>query len=224
VAPPITCSVAYGSQDWADALARCRAEAAAGDALAGRLAATMLAQGLGTPADQDSAARYFAMAAEAGDPLAQFEMGRRYERRDGGVSRDPTRATEMYLEAANAGHRPAFAIVARRIDQGLGVPRNDVDAATWYARAAREANDAPSQFALGRMYAAGRGVRKDEAEAVRLFTSAAAVNTDARYELGMAYLRGRGVARSDSLGLVWLERAARDGHADAERELARRRG
>ncbi len=65
---------------------------------------------------------------------------------------------------------------------------------------------------------------RDEAEGVRWFRMAADKgNRDAEYGLGMAYLRGKGTQKSDSLGYVWLKKAADLGHVEAQKEVAKRK-
>jgi TPR repeat protein len=66
-------------------------------------------------------------------------------------------------------------------------------------------------------------VSKNEEEAARLFTRAAqAGDAEGQYALALAYLAGRGVPSSDSLGVMWLQRAATQGHEPARQELAKR--
>ena len=66
-------------------------------------------------------------------------------------------------------------------------------------------------------------MKKNEGEAVTWWTKAAAQgDSAAQYRLGMAYLGGRGVPKSDSAGLDWLRKAAAQGHDGAQKELKRR--
>ena len=70
---------------------------------------------------------------------------------------------------------------------------------------------------------AGAGVSKNEGEAARLYQRAAELgDAEGRYQLAMVYFAGRGVAQSDSLGLVWLRRSASQGFEPAQQELAKR--
>ena len=41
----------------------------------------------------------------------------------------------------------------------------------------------------------------------------------AQYRLGEMYLMGQGIKKDDAWAITWLRRAARQGHADAERDL-----
>jgi serine/threonine-protein kinase len=222
--PQLDCATAYDSREWAIALARCRIEGDSGSILANRRLAVMYDSGRGAPADPVWAARFRERAARGGHGPSAFEMGRRYELGERGVSKDPSLATEMYRLAAEAGYQPAFAMLAQRLDRGLGVPRDARAAASWYDRAA-SGGDPASQVALAGMYAQGRGVSRDEALAARWYREAARAGVaEAEYQLALIYFRGRGVPRSDSAGMAWLGSAASRGHADAKKELDRRKG
>ena len=52
---------------------------------------------------------------------------------------------------------------------------------------------------------------------------AVAGNPDAQYELGMIYIKGKGVPKSEAVGIAWLRKAAEAGHDEAKKELASRR-
>lgn len=70
--------------------------------------------------------------------------------------------------------------------------------------------NAAAQFNLGLMYANGWGGPRDEAGATRLFYDAAVGGLpEARYELGVRLLRGRGAPVDHIQALVWLELAKR---------------
>ncbi len=61
----------------------------------------------------------------------------------------------------------------------------------------------------------------DFARAFRLFQRAAAAgDADGAYWLGLLYLRGEGVIASLSDGVVWLRRAAEQGHQEAQYQLS----
>lgn len=72
---------------------------------------------------------------------------------------------------------------------------------------------------LGEAHAAMQ--RKDYPTAVRLLEPmAAAGNPIAQTRLGLLYYHGHGVRESDAMALRWFERAARQGHAEAQFQLA----
>ena len=67
-------------------------------------------------------------------------------------------------------------------------------------------------------------MKKDEGRAKTWYEKAAvAGNPDAQYELGMIYIKGKGVPKSEADGIAWLRKAAEAGHAEAKKELASRR-
>ncbi len=69
--------------------------------------------------------------------------------------------------------------------------------------------------------AAAAILRKDYPAAVRLLEPlAAAGNPIAQTRLGLLYYHGHGVRESDAMALRWFERAARQGHAEAQFHLA----
>lgn len=64
-------------------------------------------------------------------------------------------------------------------------------------------------------------LRKDYPTAVRLLEPlAAGGNPIAQTRLGLLYYHGHGVRESDAMALRWFERAARQGHAEAQFHLA----
>ncbi len=218
--PPASCQVLADRQEWDKALARCLEEAQGGNGRSAKIAAVVLAEGRGSVApDEGRAATLYEQAARAGDPESQFWVARRAE------AREPSLATDMYLAAARNRFTPAYSIVAARFDRGLGIARDSAAAAHWYEEAAK-AGDVGSQVRLADLYAQGRGVARSDSAARAWYERAATRGNspEAQYQLAMIFFRGRGVKRSDDEGLKWLRLAAAAGHAEATRELAKRKG
>ena len=87
-------------------------------------------------------------------------------------------------------------------------------------------NDAKSIYELGVRYRDGNGVRRDSFLAPELFQRAAEMgNADAQYALGMEYMvhiqeiMPREAAKAT--GVKWFEKAAEQGHVEAQIELAK---
>ncbi|MCC7131064.1 MAG: protein kinase [Gemmatimonadales bacterium] len=220
VAPPASCQVLAERQDWDKALPRCIEEAQGGNGRSAKVAAVVLAEGRGSVgADDGRAAPFYEQAARAGDAESQFWVARRAE------AREPSLATDMYLAAARNRYERAYAIVATRFDRGLGIARDSAAAAHWYEEAAK-VGDVPSQVRLADLYARGMGVVRSDSAARTWYERAATRGNshEAQYQLAMIYFRGRGVKRSDEEGLRWLRLAAAGGHAEASKELAKRKG
>ena len=143
--------------------------------------------------------------AEAGDPVAQFQLSL--------VTRDP----EMLAQSALAG----FAVAQHRAGQKLH------DLAENHFRTGREANGHKSLVAAARWYKQsaeqgyplaitdlatalyeGYGVFRDLSRAFRLFLEAAkAGDHKAHFMLGEMYVRGHGTARDEKIARQWFQGA-----------------
>lgn len=98
-------------------------------------------------------------AAEAGDPAAQYKLGKSYAR--GGVlKRDQKLAFEWNRKAAEQGYADAQFDLGANYDQGYMVPRDPAQALEWFRKAADQGHVA-GQFYVGVAYAQGRGVPQD---------------------------------------------------------------
>jgi|JI10StandDraft_1071094.scaffolds.fasta_scaffold66803_4 TPR repeat protein len=90
------------------------------------------------------------VAAEAGDPDAQFAMGLHYS---SGTTAPPQldQAAHWYRKAADQNHRLAQFNLGQMFAHGQGRPQDDVTAVHWIRRSA-EGGDAGAQFNLGSRY------------------------------------------------------------------------
>lgn len=77
------------------------------------------------------AGKYYATAADAGDPIAQNALGNLYYL-GLGVKQDFYRAAELYLAAAATNHASAQLNIGNLFKQGLGVPTDPMRAFAWY--------------------------------------------------------------------------------------------
>ncbi|QGM97163.1 tetratricopeptide repeat protein [Methylocystis parvus] len=151
----------------------------------------------GDAATSVAALRY---AAEGGEPLAQWKLGRMYADGDG-VARDEAKAYDYFSKIVDhfAEEEPdprersmaanAFVAVGIYLRDGLTTAR----------------------------------IEPDLDRAFELFRYAATYfrNADAQYHLGRMYLDGQGVKRDLRQSVNWLELAARKGHPQAQAVLGR---
>lgn len=219
-----TCSEAFVAESWATARTLCQAEAEA-DSAARRNLGLLYANGWGVEQNDRTAAVHLGLAAQDFDTVAVLEMARRYDAGKG-VGVDQAKATGLYNLAANLGVNQSFPLIARRLEEGVGVRADQGKAAGWYARAADEGKgDLFSTVRLAAMLADGRGVKKDEPAAQTLYSRAAERrDPEAEYQMGMMLLNGkRGMAKDPKAAEGWLKRAAQQGHAEAIKEVARRK-
>lgn len=106
-----------------------------------------------------------------------------------------------------------------RYGRGDGVPRDDHLARQWLARAA-SAGHLRARYALGWLYYAGRGVPQDYAKAAELFLPAAqGGDAEAQYMMGVLSIEGRGVEKDSKRSLMWMRKAALQGHPGARQVL-----
>ncbi|NNE82925.1 MAG: sel1 repeat family protein [Alphaproteobacteria bacterium] len=155
-------------------------------------------------------------AAAAGHPFAQAQLGQAYEAGDG-VTQNRQEAIIWYGRAARGGS----AIGAARLYR-LGADEDkdkhgSLDEVS--ARLSRaHAGDSEARVALAALFT---DVGAD-AQAFDWYRLAADQgHHEAEYQVGLAFLNGRGVARNDAGALIWIRRAVGGNHAAAMYQLAR---
>jgi TPR repeat protein len=156
-------------------------------------------------------------AADQGEPVAQWKLGRMYADGDG-VPRDDLRAFNYFSEIANthpdeAPGTPQARFVANAfVSLGhyylTGIPNtkiaaNPVRAHEMFSYAATYFGDADAQYELGRLYLAGTPT--DPHQAARWFLLAATKGQcRAEIALGDMLFHGQAVPRQAARGLMWL--------------------
>jgi len=94
--------------------------------------AELYEKGLGVEQELDKAIRHWRMAANLGDPVAQYNLGYRYEKGTDGKSkknaRDPQVAAKFYELAAKQGHKEAALALSELYISGIGVAKDPVKA------------------------------------------------------------------------------------------------
>ncbi|MEX2632092.1 MAG: tetratricopeptide repeat protein [Tistlia sp.] len=130
-----------------------------GDAEAQALAGAMHERGIGTPVDRAQALHWYRMAAENGQPAAQFRLGVLL----GQISPpDHAAAAQWFRAAAEGGIAPAAYNLAVLHETGQGVAADETEAARLYEQAFR---DGLPQAALNRALLALRASPPDAASA-----------------------------------------------------------
>ncbi|MDA0706678.1 MAG: tetratricopeptide repeat protein [Proteobacteria bacterium] len=108
--------------------------------------------------------------ADAGDPAAQFCVGRLYAN-GFGVTMDDALALQWYGAAAAQGHSEAQFNLAVFTENGWGVAMDSVEATKWYRLAAGQ-GFVQAQSTLAKNFQFGRGVDKDFVEAYKWYAVA----------------------------------------------------
>lgn len=162
----------------------------------------------GSASDYDKAAQMFRQAADVGLPKAQFNLGVLYGRGQG-VSHDPKAAFSWYLKAADAGFVPAQNSVGGMYALGEGVAADGDQALKWLRLAALQGRSALALGNLGVLYSLGKAVEKDQDKAIALFQTASALgDSNAYYNLALAYLNAWGVPKDLARAVELFNKAA----------------
>lgn len=179
-------------------------------ALAGGLAHAGLQEGLDALRARDyaRAAKELEPLANAGNPEAQYRIGRMQEF-GAGYPKDVKQAIAWYRKAAAQGHVGAMEQLGEIYALGEGAPQDDAEAARWFRKAA-DAGNAAAQYNLGLAYAKGAGVKADIPSAIAWFRKSAAQGQAAALaKLGIAYSEGTGVAKDPVLAYANFALASR---------------
>jgi len=133
-----------------------------------------------------------------------------------GMKKDPPLAYESFYKAAIELDVEAVYMVGRCLEEGVGIPPNPEKAFEYYsASAVRGSIEGQLREAL--CHDEGIGTPKNEQKALSLFVelSKKALHPYATYRIGMAYLNGKGVAKSPENAFSWLNKALSLGSVDA---------
>ena len=155
----------------------------------------------------DHATRQTRELAEAGDLVAQYQLGRD----DGHLDKDPA----MLRRAADGGFAPA----QTSLGQWSRERKQWAEAARWYKRSA-EQGDPSAKVGLALAYYRGQGVPRNRVRAFRLMLAAARTgDAVAHHNVGVMYQRGNGTAKDLAKARLWLQRAADRGNEEARERL-----
>ena len=136
--------------------------------------------------------------AAAGDPVAQFYIGKMYAE-GRGIEKDEVQGVKWYRKSAEQGYAKAENNLGVMYEYGTGVAKDEDEAARWYRKAADQGFP-QAQTNLGGLYEAGQGVVKDLSKAVGWYRRAAEQGyARGQVNLGWMYANGRGVRRQPKL-------------------------
>lgn len=125
---------------------------------------------------QELGNEYYLKGANAGHPIAMFNLGCSYLHGDG-IEQNYEKAFEWFEKSANLGHANAMNSLANRYAYGEGVEADYDKALEWYYKGIELGND-NCYNGLGNMYYNGRGVEKDYEKAREYWTKAAQLGNE----------------------------------------------
>jgi putative methionine-R-sulfoxide reductase with GAF domain len=147
--------------------------------------------------------------ANAGDPIAQYEMAVRYA--DGeGVPQNYQDAMAWFAKAAANGNEKAQWKLGLGYIKGIGVPHDEREAVIWFKRAANR-GDIRAQSALSDVYLSGRGVPRDYVRAYTWATIAAGLgeNDNDRLKAIRSRMTAIQIEDADRRTSIWWEHERR---------------
>jgi len=116
-------------------------------------------RGEGVPQNYTEAYRWFAKAAERGNPAGQYRIGQMYAQ-GLGVLRDDAEAVRWYFLSAEQGYPDAEYELGEMYMDGRGVLRNEAEAGKWYRKAAEQGHTARVDWGTTRRRRNGSGKRR----------------------------------------------------------------
>jgi len=171
--------------------------------------------------DERDFARGFTMLrplAEAGDAVAEVELGQLYDRGEG-VSRNAQEAEGWYSKAAEQGNAKAEYLLGRK----YALRSDFVNALKWFRKSA-DLEYAPAKYSIGAAYELGTGVPKSRAEALKWIRAAADLgDPGAESDLSYRYQTGTlGVPKDVAKAAEWDRKCADHGMIGCKYALGRR--
>lgn len=172
--------------------------------------------------DKETAFQKALALAEQGDPAAQFEVGRCFDK-GLGVVQDQKKAAEWYGRAAIQEETRAQNNLGNCYLNGTGVDEDQEMAVMWYRKAARQGcPQAQCNLADCHENLWGMDDSDEDEELEWYLKSARQGYAEAQYQLGEIYYYGNcGVDEDEDESKDWFKLAAAQGHKKAQEALER---
>lgn len=205
------------------ALALFTRAAQAGHARAQNSLGSMYEFGEGTEPSDETAVQWYQKSAESGYWGGRLNLARK-KLLGQGIRRNTSAAMQeiYYLaEQGNPNAQVLLTTIYSSILPDYGIEKNDTEAVKWCRMAAEQGFD-KAEGLLGHFYHRGIGVERDEKLALLWLESASTGDAEAQYEIASLLAEGASPQSEQSAeAVLWLEKAARQGHAAAQYALGR---
>ncbi|WP_158660256.1 tetratricopeptide repeat protein [Niveispirillum cyanobacteriorum] len=173
-----------------------------------------LLQGTGVVADPKEAQRWLRRAADGGITGAIRVLGLIHLRGLAGEPVDMGQAETWLRRAAVKGDTESMVLLADLHATGKAKIANQAEAILWYVTAS-DAGYARATTALGKAHLTGQGVLIDHDRAIALFERVADEDPEARFQLGLCHLLGKGTPVNQAVAAQHLLKASEQQHPDA---------
>lgn len=183
--------------------------------------ANLLLEGDAQPSDIDEAKQLYTKAAELGEPMGAFILGRLAAAGKGEKGQRPNhvRSLELFHAAWDKGDKTAAWWIGYKLLTGDGVRRDEVLGRDWIDKSAHASCIGAIQQ-KGMDAENGRGREKSISDAADWYRRGADLgDMECQFRLASLLLRGDGIAKDGAQAALWLKRAAVRGDANAQRTL-----
>ena len=161
------------------------------------------------------ALKCWTLAAELGDPLAQYSLGYNYMKGDF-LPRDDTKSFEWFQKAARQGESRSQFLLGDAYYYGSGTIRDFEQAVKWYRKASEQGN-AKALYSLACCYHKGQGLAENQKDAFELFLKSAELGYhNAQLIVARCYEHGTGTDRNYDEALYWYLKASEQGSETAK--------
>lgn len=161
------------------------------------------------------AMKCWTLAAELGDPLAQYSLGYNYMKGDF-LPRDDTKSFEWFQKAARQGESRSQFLLGDAYYYGSGTIRDFEQAVKWYRKAFGQGN-AKALYSLACCYHKGQGLVEDQKVAFELYLKSAELGYhNAQLIVARCYEHGTGTDRNYDEALHWYLKASEQGSETAK--------
>ena len=185
------------------------------------LIAEIYKDGVSVKRDPAEAARWYRLAADAGDRQATFALGLMLLTGAPGVPKDRTGAATLFEKAAAQGHAGALYNLGVMAIEGDGSSQPDFAKAADFFRRSADAGDDDGAYSYGVLLRDGRGIPLDIAAAARWLKRAADGGVIAgEVEYAIMLFNGVGVDKDEAGAAKLFLKAAAKNNPIAQNRLA----
>lgn len=168
--------------------------------------------------------KWFTKSADAGDSVAQCNIGR-YYLLGTGVERNYEKARYYFELSAKQGYAPAIYELGDLYLRGWGVEKDLVIAKEYYEKAAEKGN-LDAYVRLARCYKIGTFGEEDYKKSLSCYKKITELSSgnemvEALYNIGYFFEKGLGVEKNKNSAIFWYRMAANRGSYEAQHELLR---
>ena len=163
---------------------------------------------------------------ELASPDSQFALGIMYV--DGkGVDKDPNTAAQWFLKAARQNHAEAQYRLGEMYKNGIGVDSDTKEAKLWLTKAAGSGLVKASKVLEDILRAEEQRILAKELQNLKnspiypYLLNATTGDVDAKFQVGIMYIKGEDAPRDVHEGVRWLQSAANSNHLAAQVELGK---